>query len=64
MINKTIYFLFFFCCVSIYSQNSISYKGEDINALDKNNLQTGIWKLYDDENNIIIETEFKNGRII
>jgi TonB family protein len=64
MINKTIYFLLFFCCISIYSQNSISYKGEEINALDDNNLQTGIWKLYDDENNNIIETEFKNGKII
>lgn len=64
MINKTIYYLLFFFCISIYSQNSISYKGEDINALDENNLQTGIWKLYDDENNIIIENEFKNGKII
>lgn len=64
MIKKTKYILIVLFCISTYSQNKISYKGEEINALDENNQQTGIWKLYDDEKNILIVIEFKNGEVI
>ena len=53
-----------FLCAFCNAQNGIEYKGEIINALDENGKQTGVWKLYDDKNNIMITTEFKNGEII
>jgi len=46
---------------SCIAQNVINYKGENINALNENNEQTGTWKLYDDEKHLTIITEFKDG---
>jgi antitoxin component YwqK of YwqJK toxin-antitoxin module len=46
------------------AQSVIEYKGEKINALDANNKQTGIWKLYDEQKHLTIVTEFKNGLLI
>ncbi len=64
-IMKHIYFVIFiffgFTCIA---QDVIEYKGEKINALDENHQPTGIWKLYDDENHLMIVTEFENGVFI
>ena len=59
-------FLFFLLSFSFLStaQNVIEYKNEQINAIDENGKQTGIWKLYDEDKKIMIVTEFKNGEII
>ncbi|KAF2518354.1 hypothetical protein E0W68_10050 [Flavobacterium salilacus subsp. salilacus] len=43
------------------AQNVIEYKGEKINALDENHQPTGVWKLYDEEKQLMIVTEFENG---
>jgi len=44
-------FLFFILTFGFLcnGQNVIEYKNEQINAIDENGKQTGIWKLYDDE---------------
>jgi hypothetical protein len=47
-----------------FSQNIIEYNGENINALDENNNQTGIWKLFDEAKKILITCNFKNGDFI
>lgn len=52
---------FLICTITSFSQNVIEYNGEKINALDENNNQTGIWKLFDEKNNALITCEFKNG---
>lgn len=59
-------FLFFLLSFSFLcnGQNVIEYKNEQINVIDENGKQTGIWKLYDDDKKIMITTEFKNGEII
>ena len=46
---------------SLIAQKTIEYKDEIINQLDENNKQTGLWKLYDDEKNILITCSFKDG---
>lgn len=50
--------------LTLIAQKNIKYKGETINALDENNNKTGIWKLYDDKNNILIVFEFEKGEYI
>jgi TonB family protein len=55
---------FLICAMTSFSQNIIEYNGEKINALDENNNQTGIWKLFDEENKVLITSEFKNGEYI
>ncbi|WP_395054103.1 energy transducer TonB [Flavobacterium sp.] len=62
LLQYTIMFLVINTCS--FGQSEIEYKGETINSLDTNEQQTGIWKLYDEKNNILISTEFKNGNII
>ncbi|MNQ57923.1 Gram-negative bacterial tonB protein [compost metagenome] len=47
-----------------FAQKAIEYKNETINALDENNNQTGIWKVYDEENNVLISCEFKEGKLV
>lgn len=61
---KKIFVILLFLSINSFGQNHIEYKGEFINALDENNEKTGIWKLYNEEENIIITTEFKNGNFI
>ena len=51
-------------CNSSIAQNIIEYKGENINALDKNNNKTGVWKMFDEENNVMIACEFKEDELI
>ena len=46
------------------AQSAISYKGETINALDSNNNQTGVWKLYDDAREVMLVCEFRDGEYI
>lgn len=53
-----------FICFWSTAQDVIDYKGEKINALDDQGRQTGIWKVYDDANSIVIVSEFKEGIII
>ena len=62
LIQNTIIFLI--VNISSFGQSKIEYKGEIINSLNKDEQQTGIWKLYDEKNNILISTQFKNGKII
>jgi len=57
------FFLLSFSFLST-AQKVIEYKNEQINALDENGKQTGVWKLYDDDKKIMIVMEFKNGEII
>jgi TonB family protein len=47
-------------CVSLYSQNNVLYKGENINELDANGNKIGIWKLFDEDNGVKIITDFSN----
>ncbi|GAA4023632.1 hypothetical protein GCM10022386_03280 [Flavobacterium cheonhonense] len=62
--KKLLLLTFLICGITSFSQKIIEYKGEKINALDENNNQTGIWKLFDEEKNILIICEFKNGEYI
>lgn len=46
------------------AQNAIQYNDETINALDENNNQIGVWKMFDEKNNILITCEFNDGELI
>jgi len=50
--------------ITSFAQNTIEYKNETINALDENNNQTGIWKMYDEKKNVLISCEFKDGNLV
>lgn len=45
----------------LFGQNQIEYKGEIINGLDEQGQQTGIWKVYNDKENVVITTTFDKG---
>ncbi|MES2573953.1 MAG: energy transducer TonB [Bacteroidota bacterium] len=64
MKKKVFLIAFLICTITTFSQNIIEYNGEQINALDENNNQTGIWKLFYDEEKVLITCEFKNGEFI
>jgi hypothetical protein len=64
MKKKVFLIAFLICAITSFSQNLIEYNGEIINALDENNNQTGIWKVFDEKNNILISCEFINGEFI
>lgn len=64
MKKTTLIITFLICSITSIAQNVIEYKGEKINALDENNNQTGIWKMFDEKNNVLISCEFKNGEFI
>ena len=51
--KKLLLLTFLICGITSFSQKIIEYKGEKINALDENNNKTGIWKLFDEEKNIL-----------
>lgn len=55
LILQVLTFLF---SISIYSQNSILYNGENINELDANGNKIGIWKVFDKTNSVTIITDF------
>lgn len=46
-----------------HAQDTIQYKGQGINILDKNGLKAYTWKLYNEEKNVVIVSEFKNGEL-
>jgi len=50
--------------LSSYAQDVIQYKNETINALDEKDNKTGIWKMYDEKNNVLITCEFKEGNLV
>lgn len=63
--KKTILLItFLICSITSNAQNVIEYNGENINALDENNNQTGIWKMFDEKNKVLISCEFKSGEFI
>ena len=62
--NFKIFILLIFSSISGFAQDIIEYNGEKINALDANGKQTGIWKLFDEAQDILITTEFQEGQII
>ena len=62
--KKILLIAFLISTVTSIAQNIIEYNGEKINALDENNNQTGIWKLFDEEKKILIICEFKNGEYV
>lgn len=47
-----------------FAQNAIQYNNETINALDENDNKIGIWKMYDEKNNVLITCEFKDGNLV
>lgn len=62
---KHVLLLFFiFLSLTSVAQDLIEYNGEKINALDENARHTGIWKLYDEANGIVVTMEFKEGKRI
>lgn len=44
-----------FSCIG---QSSIFFKGENINSIDENGNKIGLWKLYDESNNVKITIDF------
>lgn len=58
-------FLFFLLLsIAAFAQNDIVYKGENINTVDQDRNKQGIWKLYDDEKQLLITCEFIDGNQI
>ena len=62
--KKTHLFLLLICSLTSFAQNAIQYNNETINALDENDNKTGIWKMYDEKNNVLISCEFKDGNLV
>jgi TonB family protein len=52
------------CWTSSFGQDSINYKNETINRIDSNGNQTGVWKMFDESNNVTITCEFESGKLI
>ena len=46
-----------------HAQDTIQYKGQDINILDQNGLKAYTWKLYNEAKNVVIVSEFKDGEL-
>lgn len=47
-------------CLPVFSQSNIVYNDEIINALDADNKKTGVWKVFDQKNNVVAICEFKD----
>lgn len=62
--KKTYLILLLICSLTSFAQNAIQYNNETINALDENDNKTGIWKMYDEKNNVLITCEFKDGNLV
>ena len=62
--KKTYLILLLISSLTSFAQNTIKYNNETINALDENDNKTGIWKMYDEKNNVLITCEFKDGNLI
>jgi protein TonB len=52
-----------FCANFLPAQDSVFYKNEVINRVDKNKLKQGKWKLYNDKANLVMECIFINDTI-
>ncbi len=50
--------------MSLYAQDSINYKNENINRVDSNGNQIGVWKMFDENNKVTITCEFEHGNLI
>lgn len=48
--------------IASVAQNSITYKNEIINALDQNVNKVGLWKLYNDAENVLITVDFNKAK--
>lgn len=62
--KKTYLILILIYSLTSCAQNAIQYNNETINALDENNNQIGVWRMYDEKNNILISCEFKDGNLV
>lgn len=62
--KKTFLILLLIHSLLSFAQNAIQYNNETINALDENDNKTGIWKMYDEKNNVLISCEFKDGNLV
>lgn len=54
-------YLLLLFCLQAFAQSNIIYNGEQINALDAANNKTGLWKAFDDEKDLLITCEYKDG---
>jgi TonB family protein len=57
---KLILLLFLLTSCSVFGQDEVLYNGEKINILDQNNQKQGVWKLFDEQNNLMIICEMKD----
>ena len=62
--KKTYLILILLYSLTSIAQNAIQYNNETINALDENDNKIGIWKMYDEKNNVLITCEFKDGNLV
>ena len=62
--KKVFLITFLIFAISSNCQNLIEYNGEYINALDENNNQNGVWKVFEEKNKVLITCEYKEGIII
>lgn len=62
--KKSYLILLLICSLTSFAQNAIQYNNETINALDENDNKTGVWKMYDEKNNVLITCEFKDGNLV
>lgn len=46
---------------SIFAQSIINYKDENINRIDEAGNKTGLWKIYNDHDNVLITIDYDNG---
>jgi TonB family protein len=62
--KKTYLILILLYSLTSCAQNAIQYNNETINALDENDNKIGVWKMYDEKNNVLITCEFKEGNLV
>ena len=62
--KKTYLILILLYSLTSLAQNAIQYNNETINALDENDNKIGLWKMYDEKNNVLITCEFKDGKLV
>ena len=62
--KKTYLILILIYSITSFAQKTIQYNNETINALDENDNKIGIWKMYDEKNNVLITSEFKDGNLV
>lgn len=44
-----------------FAQSTINYKDENINSLDADGNKIGLWKVYNEPNNVLITVDYNNG---